>query len=110
MSESIRPRIRVPDQAAPGEVVEILAMLTHPHDSGHRTDPATGTTIARHIVERFTCRLDGALVFEATLHPAVAANPYLAFELTAERGGRLDFEWIDDRGAVFTAEAELRVI
>lgn len=109
MSESIRPRIRVPDQAAPGEVVEILAMLTHPHDSGHRSDPETGRTIPRHIVERFTCRLDGETLFEAELQAAVAANPYLAFELTAERSGRLTFEWIDDRGAVFTAEAELRV-
>lgn len=109
MSEAIRPRIRVPERAAPGEIVEILAMLTHPHDSGHRSDPETGRTIPRHIVERFSCRLDGEVVFEAVLHPGVAANPYLAFELVAERGGRLDFEWIDDRGGVFTAEAELRI-
>jgi sulfur-oxidizing protein SoxZ len=49
-------------------------------------------------------------VFRADWHPAIAANPYLAFYTVATESGQLHFEWLDDDGTVFTAEAELTVV
>jgi hypothetical protein len=35
---------------------------------------------------------------------------YLAFYTVATESGRLHFEWLDDDGTVYTAEAELTVV
>jgi sulfur-oxidizing protein SoxZ len=37
-------------------------------------------------------------VFSASLHAAIAANPYLSFNLRAEVSGSLVFEWLGDNG------------
>ena len=42
--------------------------------------------------------LDGTPVFAADVYPAVAANPYFAFALRAERSGTLVLTWEGDRG------------
>jgi sulfur-oxidizing protein SoxZ len=49
-------------------------------------------------------------VFRADWHPAVAANPYLAFFTIATESGHLRFEWIDDEGTVYATEAEITVV
>jgi sulfur-oxidizing protein SoxZ len=37
-------------------------------------------------------------VFSAELHPAIAANPYIAFALRVEGSGTLSFTWDGDNG------------
>jgi sulfur-oxidizing protein SoxZ len=103
------PRIRVPRQAKRGETIEIKTLISHPMESGHRRD-VQGQLIARHIIHTFTCAYNGEEVFRADWHPAIAANPYLAFHTVATESGRLSFQWIDDDGTVFTAEAEIAVV
>jgi len=93
----VRTLIHVPPGARRGEVVEIRATIAHVMETGHRPD-AEGRPVPRDIVTRFECRLDSELVFAADLYPAIAANPYLAFPLRAERGGMLSFLWEGDRG------------
>lgn len=92
-----RALIHLPVAIERGSVFEIRTTLAHPMETGHRRDGA-GVLLPRDVVTRFECRLDGALVFAADLHPAVAANPYLAFTLRAERPGELSFRWEGDRG------------
>jgi sulfur-oxidizing protein SoxZ len=89
--------VHLPARIARGSVVEVRCTLAHAMETGHRRD-AGGTLLPRDIVTRFECRLDDTLVFEAELHPAVAANPYLAFTLRAEREGELRLLWLGDRG------------
>lgn len=89
--------IHLPSPIVRGSVVEIRTTLAHPMETGHRRDSG-GTLLPRDIVTRFECRLDGQRVFEADLFPAIAANPYLAFLLRAEREGELRFTWEGDRG------------
>ncbi len=105
----ITPRIRVPRQASKGEVIEIKTLISHPMESGHRRD-VQGQLIPRHIIHTFTCTYNGEEVFRADWHPAIAANPYLAFYAVATESGRLRFEWIDDDGTVYTAEAAITVV
>jgi sulfur-oxidizing protein SoxZ len=89
--------IHLPARIERGSVVEVRCTLAHPMETGHRRG-SDGTLLVRDIATRFECRLDEALVFEADLFPAVAANPYLAFTLRAERVGELRFLWLGDRG------------
>ena len=104
-----KPRIRVPSQARKGDVIEIKTLVSHPMETGHRRD-VWGQLIPRHIIHTFTCTYNGEEVFRAEWHPAIAANPYLAFYTVATRSGRLRFEWVDDDGTVYATEAEITVV
>ena len=101
-------RIRIPRQARKGEVIELKTLILHPMETGRRRD-VHGQLMPRHIIHTFTCTYNGAQVFRADWHPAVAANPYLTFYTVATESGRLRFEWIDDDGTVYTTEAEITV-
>lgn len=108
MSRMGKARVRVPEQAAKGEVVEIRAMVDHPHESGFRHDNM-GRPIPRHIVESFTCSYNGREIFRAKLHPAVSTNPYFMFHALAMESGELVFTWTDDQGGVATQTAKIAV-
>ena len=100
--------IRVPQRARAGELVEVSAMIAHPMETGFRTD-ADGRRVPRNIVRTFSCHYDGEEVFSAEFHPAITANPYVAFTLRATRSGPIRFRWEDDRGDVTLATASLTV-
>lgn len=101
-------RVRVPEKARAGEVIEIRAMIDHPMESGFRLNNV-GKPIAREIVESFVCEYDGREVFRAALHPAVSTNPYLVFHVRATRSGAFRFTWRDDSGATATQVANIEV-
>jgi sulfur-oxidizing protein SoxZ len=96
MMATARTLINIP-VARSGEIIEIRATLGHPMETGHRPD-GQGQLVPRSIVTRFECRLDGERVFGMDLSPAVAANPYIAFTLRAQRSGTLIFVWEGDHG------------
>jgi sulfur-oxidizing protein SoxZ len=104
-----RARVRMPATAQRGEIIDIRAQVEHPNDSGLRVDHM-GRAIARHVVERFTCSFEGAVVFEATLRPAVSTNPLLQFGFRAERSGEFEFTWTDDQGGQALVRQRLEVL
>ncbi|HEX9868362.1 MAG TPA: thiosulfate oxidation carrier complex protein SoxZ [Candidatus Tectomicrobia bacterium] len=103
-----KPRVRMPSQAKQGDVIEIKTLISHPMETGYRRD-TQGQLIPRQIIRTFTCTYNGTEVFRADWHPAVAANPYLAFYTVATESGQLRFEWVDEAGTVYRAEAEITV-
>jgi sulfur-oxidizing protein SoxZ len=110
MTSRIGPaRVRVPEQAKKGDIVEIRTMVEHPNESGFRLDNM-GRPIPRHIVTSFSCTYNGREVFSAILHPAVSTNPYMTFHLRAVESGDLVFTWKDDQGGVTTAKHALTVV
>ena len=104
-----KPRIRMPSQTKQGDVIEIKTLISHPMETGYRRD-TQGQLIPRQIIRTFTCTYNGTEVFRADWHPAVAANPYLAFYTVATESGQLQFEWVDDAGTIYRAEAEITVV
>jgi len=94
---AVRTLIVAPPLVKRGEVFDLRATIAHPMETGHRADGAGGV-VPRDVVTRFECQLDGTTVFRATLYPAIAANPFVAFKLRAERSGTLAFAWEGDRG------------
>lgn len=105
---SVRARVTVPARIRAGEPFEVRTLIAHPMESGHRADGAGGT-VPRRIIRRLTCRLDGRLVFGAELHPSIAANPYVAFDMVAAASGRLELVWEGDEGFRHDETVELRV-
>lgn len=108
MSTDLKPRIRVPQGAKRGDVIEIKTLITHPMESGQRTG-ADGKIIPRMIINRMTVSLNGKQVFDARLEPAISANPYLSFFLKCTQSGNLEFIWMDDNGGIYKASHALTV-
>jgi sulfur-oxidizing protein SoxZ len=92
-----RALITMPSTAKRGEAIEVRVLLAHPMESGFRPD-AQGRVLPRDIVTRFTCRYGNEVVFSAELSPAIAANPYIAFFVTATASADLVFSWQGDNG------------
>jgi sulfur-oxidizing protein SoxZ len=103
-----RALLTLPAQARAGDSIEIRALVQHPMETGLRV-AADGQLIARDLVRRVECRVDGELVFAADLHAAVAANPYLSFHLRVQRSANLVFSWAGDRGFAHSETAQLVV-
>ncbi len=105
----VKPRIKLDKkQAKKGELVEVKALVAHVMETGLRKD-ASGNTIPRKIINKFTCTFNGKPVFSADLEPAIAANPYLQFYAKVEESGTFRFAWTDDDGTVTTAEQSITV-
>ncbi len=103
-----KSRFAAPATARAGETLQIRTLLAHPMESGYRRDNQ-GEPIPRNIITRFECHYLEQLVFSADFFPAVAANPYLAFELIARRSGDITCYWADQQGRWATAQQRLEV-
>ena len=103
------PRIKLPDSAKVGEIVEIKTLATHIMETGNRKDPS-GHIIPRDIIHTFTATYAGQEVFSATLGSGIAANPYIAFYLKVPGPGTFEFKWIEDSSERTVATATLNVV
>ncbi len=94
---SNKPRIKVPDKAKVGEVIEVKTLITHVMETGFRKG-SDGNVIPRNIINLFTATFGGKEVFKADLSPGVSANPYIAFKFKVPAAGDLEMTWVDDKG------------
>jgi sulfur-oxidizing protein SoxZ len=101
-------RIAAPDTARKGEVVEIKTLALHAMEHGFRLD-AEGRPVPRKILNAFSCKYNGEVIFAVDLHPAMAANPYLVFHAVAAKSGTLEFTWREDGGDVFVTKQKIVV-
>ena len=103
-----RTLITVPKAAKAGDIIEIKALVQHPMETGYRRS-GDGDMLPRDLIRAFACRFvaganpagaadAGELVFAATFHAAIAANPYLSFNFRAASSGTLIFAWEGDKG------------
>jgi sulfur-oxidizing protein SoxZ len=103
-----RPRVRLPERASVGDVIEIRTVITHVMETGQRRD-LDGKLVPRLIINSFTATFAGAEVFKAELNPAISANPYLAFYMRVPGPGEFEFTWTDDSGAKVAEKLRLNV-
>jgi sulfur-oxidizing protein SoxZ len=102
------PRVQVPATAAKGQLFQIKTLIHHQMETGLRQD-RHGKAIPRKIINKFVCRYDGVVVFSVHLYEAVAANPFIEFELRATQTGRIEFIWEEDGGAIYVLAHHLVV-
>jgi sulfur-oxidizing protein SoxZ len=104
-----KPRIRLPEQAKVGEVIEIKTLISHVMETGQRKE-ADGKPIARSILNSFSAKFAGVEVFTAELHPGISANPYIAFFMRVPGPGEFEFAWVDDAGTRIVEKLKLNVV
>src|SRR5262245_19576574 len=104
-----RPRVRLPEKAKVGDVIEIKTLISHVMETGQRKD-AEGKSIPRFIINSFTASFAGAEMFKAELHSGISANPYLAFFMRVPGPGEFEFTWTDDSGAKVSEKQKLNVV
>ena len=102
------PRVRVPAKAKKGEIIEIKTLIPHAMESGQRKDSA-GKTIPRKIIKAFAAKFNGKEIFRSDWHPAVSANPYLAFFVRISEAGTFEFSWFDDDGSIYKSEHKIAI-
>lgn len=103
-----RTLLQIPRQVRKGVPFEVRATIGHAMETGYRPG-ADGRIVPRDIIRRFVCRVDGAPVFEAELHPAISANPYLSFHLRLDANARLSLRWEGDNGFAHTEDVDITV-
>lgn len=101
-------RVSIPATARRGDIIEIRTLVQHAMETGFRRTHL-GETIPRNIIRRFVCTYNGEEIFRADYHPALSANPYLAFTTVATESGTLRFEWSGDNGFSVTESAAISV-
>jgi sulfur-oxidizing protein SoxZ len=78
---------------------EVKLLLSHPMETGNRTDPTTGLKVPRHFIRELACDLNGETQLRAQWSWGMARNPYVAIRLAEARpGDRVRCRWTDDRG------------
>ena len=100
--------VNVPPRARRGEIIELKALVSHPMETGYRRTQL-GATIPRDIIRRFVCTYNGVEIFSADFHPAISANPFLAFSTVATESGTMAFSWTGDNGFAVTESASITV-
>lgn len=103
-----RAVVTMPAQAKRGEILEIKTLAQHAMETGFRRTQ-TGELIPRDVIRTFRCTYNGVEVYRADLHPAIAANPLIAFTTVATESGTLTFQWVGDNGYTVTEIAPIRV-
>jgi len=104
-----KPRVKVPKKASIGDIITIKTLISHKMESGRRKNKKTGELIPRKIINAFKADFNGATVFEATLEPAISANPYIQFTTKVMESGEFHFVWTDDDGSVYEAKKSITV-
>jgi len=104
-----RTLINAPKTAKRGDIIEIRATIGHPMETGFRPDES-GKILPRNIIQNFSCRYNGELVFSAEMFSAVSATPYLAFHTVATESGTLALTWEGDNGFSQTENISLSVV
>lgn len=100
MAENVKPRVKAPKTASPGEVVTLKTLISHQMESGQRKD-SDGNLVPRSIINRFTCEFNGVSVIDVTMEPAISTNPYFEFDAVVPESGEFKFTWYDDDGSVY---------
>ena len=104
-----KPRIKLPEQAKVGDIIEIKTLISHVMETGQRKD-AAGRVIARDIINTFTASYAGHEVFKATLQPGTSANPFLHFTMRVPGPGEFELTWTDDAGTRIVEKVKLNVV
>lgn len=82
-----------------GGVTDVLVLVSHPMETGLRTDPKTKEKIPPHFIQKMIFTLNGKEVAVADLGVGVAKDPLLGIKLKgAKPGDKLKVTWSDNKG------------
>lgn len=105
----VKARVKVPNKAEVGEIVEIKTLISHPMHSGRAVD-SDGNIVPRKIINSFTANFNGKTIFKVDMRPSVSSNPFLVFPFKVTEAGTFDFIWVEDGGQEYTASKKLKLV
>jgi len=92
-----------------GDVVEILALIQHPMETGNRKDKKTKKLIPAHFIQKVTFEVGGKEVADASLGSGVSKNPLLGIRVKgAKSGDKIKVSWSDNKGESGGAESVVK--
>lgn len=101
----IRMRTRPQDGS-----VELQILITHPMETGQRTDKNTGKKIPPHFIQRVTLEHNGKLVATVDTGAAVSEDPLIGLRLKgAKQGDKLKVSWKDNQGETGVLEGAVDI-
>jgi sulfur-oxidizing protein SoxZ len=109
MATASKPRIKLPEGASIGEIIEVKALIQHVMETGNRKT-ADGKPIPRDIINSFTATFAGAPIFSAEFGSGISANPYIAFHMRVPGPGEFEITWTDDQGQKTVERATLNIV
>ncbi|HEC12209.1 MAG TPA: thiosulfate oxidation carrier complex protein SoxZ [Acidiferrobacteraceae bacterium] len=88
--------------------VEVLILITHPMETGLRSDKKTKQKIPAHFIQTLDVILNGEPVANAELGIGISTNPLLGFRLnSAKTGDKLQIKWKDNKGESGTINSKV---
>ena len=103
-SEIGEARILLPPAIAPGSVVHVRALISHPMHTGLFRD-AQGNPIAAHFIKEMVVRYGDEQVARFEWTSGISRDPFVTFPIKATRAAPLTITWTDNTGRVFTQSA-----
>jgi sulfur-oxidizing protein SoxZ len=80
-------------------VTDVLVLVSHPMETGLRTDPKTKEKIPPHFIQKMSFFLNDKEVASTDLGTAVAKDPLIGIKLKgAKPGAKLKVTWSDNMG------------
>ena len=87
-------------------VTDILALVSHPMETGQRVDPKTKEKIPPHFIQKMTFALNGKEVASANMGTAVSKDPLIGIKVKgAKAGDKVKVNWSDNKGESGSEEA-----
>ncbi|HRD77949.1 MAG TPA: thiosulfate oxidation carrier complex protein SoxZ [Hyphomicrobiaceae bacterium] len=105
---SVKPRIKVGDVKAPGDVVEVKTVIQHVMETGQRRDGA-GKLVPRNIIHTFSASFAGKQIFKAELQPGISANPFISFFVKIPAAGDMELVWEGDENLKVVEKVPVKI-
>ena len=87
-------------------VTDILVLVSHPMETGQRTDPKTKEKIPPHFIQKMTFALNGKEVASASMSTAVSKDPLIGIKVKGVKAGdKVKVNWSDNMGESGSEEA-----
>ena len=87
----------------------VKALMTHPMETGGRTDSKTGEKIPAHFIKEVVCKHNGETVLTADWSGGVSKNPYISFKFTGgAKGDNVELSWTDNQGGSDSATGQIK--
>ena len=100
-------KIRVPRTIHKGEIIVVKALITHPMETGLRTDKKTQKKIPAYYIDDVNVYYGDQLITHADWTIAVSTNPFMSFHLKADKAAPLKIVWKDNKGGVYEKTVQI---
>lgn len=100
MARTMKIRTKAADGAT-----EIQALVSHPMETGQRTDAKTKEKIPAHFIQKFTFAVNGKDVAVVDSGVAMSKDPLVSVRIKgAKAGDKVKVSWSDNKGESGSAE------